>query len=208
MNKCKKCSNYFEPTKGLINYCSVRCRNSRIQTEEVRKKKSISAKINAKNPIKGKFGKDNPNWVNRISTKCLHCNQPIYHLPSKIRKYHLECWKNCSGGLREGSTIRHRAEYKNQIMDSGAEKAFAIRCDELKIKWIKNKDIFFKYLDTNNKERKYYPDFFLPEYNIWVEIKGKFYEDKDPNFEYKMKSINNILLIYSTEIKKFNGLLV
>jgi Zn finger protein HypA/HybF involved in hydrogenase expression len=44
MNNCKKCGKEFEPMKGLINYCSLECRNSRSWSYEDRIKKSISAK--------------------------------------------------------------------------------------------------------------------------------------------------------------------
>lgn len=48
MKNCKKCKNSFEPKKGLLNYCSIECRNSRIWTEEDKKKKSESAKNSEK----------------------------------------------------------------------------------------------------------------------------------------------------------------
>jgi hypothetical protein len=48
MNKCKKCCKEFEPVKGLVNYCSLECRNSRFWSEEDKKKKSISAKSSEK----------------------------------------------------------------------------------------------------------------------------------------------------------------
>jgi len=48
MNKCKKCCKEFEPVKGLVNYCSLECRNSRFWSEEDKKKKSISAKKSIK----------------------------------------------------------------------------------------------------------------------------------------------------------------
>ena len=48
MNRCKKCGKEFEPVKGLINYCSLECRNSRSWSEEDKKKKSISAKLSEK----------------------------------------------------------------------------------------------------------------------------------------------------------------
>lgn len=44
MKKCKKCSEHFEPIKGLKNYCSISCRNSRNWTEEDKLKKSESNK--------------------------------------------------------------------------------------------------------------------------------------------------------------------
>jgi hypothetical protein len=48
MSKCKKCGKEFEPVKGLINYCSLECRNSRTWSEEDRTKKSTSAKSSEK----------------------------------------------------------------------------------------------------------------------------------------------------------------
>jgi Zn finger protein HypA/HybF involved in hydrogenase expression len=48
MKLCKKCGNEFKPIKGLINYCSLECRNSRDWTEEDKKKKSVSAKNSEK----------------------------------------------------------------------------------------------------------------------------------------------------------------
>lgn len=44
MKKCKKCGSEFEPKKGLIDYCSLKCRNSRTWSEDDKKKKSESAK--------------------------------------------------------------------------------------------------------------------------------------------------------------------
>ena len=48
MKKCKKCNVDFEPKKGLLNYCTIQCRNSRNWTEDDKKKKSESAKNSEK----------------------------------------------------------------------------------------------------------------------------------------------------------------
>lgn len=41
---CKKCGNKFEPSKGLMNYCSMSCRNSRERSDEVKEKIRQSVK--------------------------------------------------------------------------------------------------------------------------------------------------------------------
>lgn len=46
--RCKKCNNEFYPTKGLISYCSLKCKNSREWSEEDKLKKSNSAKLSNK----------------------------------------------------------------------------------------------------------------------------------------------------------------
>jgi Zn finger protein HypA/HybF involved in hydrogenase expression len=48
MKTCKKCGNEFEPTKGLNDYCSLKCRNSRNWSPIDKEKKSISAKQSEK----------------------------------------------------------------------------------------------------------------------------------------------------------------
>lgn len=42
MKACKKCGSDFEPIKGLVSYCSLKCRNSRERSDEVKKKISNS----------------------------------------------------------------------------------------------------------------------------------------------------------------------
>lgn len=48
MESCKKCGDNFIPQKGLLNYCSLKCRNSRTWSDVDKKKKSLSAKSSEK----------------------------------------------------------------------------------------------------------------------------------------------------------------
>lgn len=209
MKNCGKCGKTFEPQKGLINYCSLNCRNSRTWTKNDKEKKSISAKKSDKvkkaNKIIG-LSRTNNSMVESV---CLCCQKPIIHSKWKNRKYHKECWLLSSGGFRENSTKKHKSFYNGVWMDSGSEKEFAMKCDENNILWEKNTTKYFEYIGVDNKTHKYYPDFYLKTIDRWVEIKGKLYENKDHNFERKLSSIPNLTLIYSKEIKKFDfGLLV
>lgn len=43
MKNCYKCDKLFEPQKGLVNYCSLKCRNSRKWSDSDKIKKSVSA---------------------------------------------------------------------------------------------------------------------------------------------------------------------
>jgi hypothetical protein len=206
MRTCKKCNCQFVPVKGLKDYCSLKCRNSRSWTEKDRLKKSTSAKNSEKVLIANRsIERRRGPRLKRVESMCLMCNKPIVHTVNVTRKYHAECWLKSSGGLRPGSTKKHRSEYNGQMMDSGAEKAFAMKCDELNIAWKKNSTVYFEYVDKVGKVRKYYPDFYLPKFNKWVEVKGKLYQDMDENFDAKMKAVDNISLVYSTDINHFSG---
>lgn len=186
---CSKCDAEFELTvtensynKGKYKkFCSRSCSNSRIHSEETKKKISVKAKDNIRKGISNKpsgcvrYGADHHNWVKRITTECERCHKLFEHRITEDRKY---CSRKCGGGYNENSTNKHRTNYKGYWMDSGLELEFAKRCDELGLKWIKNTKIAIDYIDGNHKLRKYYPDFHLYEIDEWVETKGKFYENE------------------------------
>ncbi|MAG28182.1 hypothetical protein CMI47_21880 [Candidatus Pacearchaeota archaeon] len=79
-------------------------------------------------------------------------------------------------------------------MDSTWEVAMALRLDELGIRWMRNDKMFLPYLSARGRKRKYIPDFYLPDYDLYVEVKGYFTDAA----RHKMKSvleINDVRLI-------------
>lgn len=61
-------------------------------------------------------------------------------------------------------------EYKGYKFQGSWEVAFAKYLDNLNIKWERsNKKFDYTY---NNDNHKYLPDFYLPDYNLYIEIKG------------------------------------
>lgn len=61
-------------------------------------------------------------------------------------------------------------EYKEYKFQGNWEVGFAKYLDKLNIKWERpNKKFDYKY---NNDNHKYLPDFYLPDYNLYIEIKG------------------------------------
>lgn len=204
MKICPKCG--VEHNKQGL-YCSRSCANSRVWREEDKLKKSISAKnsekVNNANSKLRDYKKERP--ITIVTSICLRCGKEIFHRSWENKKYHKECWIKCSGGYRENSTIKHRSIYNGYQMDSGAEKVFAMLLDKNNIKWIKNSTQHFEYTNKKGSKSKYYPDFYLPELNQWVEIKGKFYADKDENLQLKLNAVSNIKIIYSRELSKCKG---
>lgn len=100
MNKCKKCGNRFVPSKGLINYCSMSCRNSRDMPESVRRKISEGVKqngyLNSKEWLKNVTDanrredvilKKKETWVNKRDYENAHI--------SSLKKWYLEDNQSC-----------------------------------------------------------------------------------------------------------------
>ncbi len=70
-------------------------------------------------------------------------------------------------------------------MDSTWEVACARRLDELGIKWIRNPNLKLKYTTRSLRSRNYIPDFYLPDHDVYIEVKG-YWTDAA---HHKMKSV-------------------
>ena len=90
-------------------------------------------------------------------------------------------------------------------MDSTWEVALANRLDQLEIKWIRNPSIKLKYITRGRRARNYIPDFYLPDHDVYIEVKG-YWTDAA---RHKMKSVQErnpvkIIILESLEsIGKF-----
>lgn len=90
-------------------------------------------------------------------------------------------------------------KYKDVLFQGTWELRFAIWCDKNNIKWIKNIDSF-NYI-YQEKEHKYFPDFYLPETDTYVEIKG-FKTEKD---DYKWKQFPKDKKLFIITKSQFNN---
>lgn len=217
---CECCNKNLKYEQRRSRFCSRNCaaqtnnktRSYKWITEEWKRKQSI--KMKATEPagwrIDPKFYREKTKQtvaLNKhkfyITTCCAECAIKFNHLKSQKRKYcsHTCAYKN---NYHQNSTKLYRCIYKNYKMDSGAEFLFAKILDENNIIWIKNSKTFFEY-HYQNKTKKYYPDFYLPDYKLWVEIKGKKYIE--PWLPNKLQSVKNITLIYSSELKDKIGII-
>jgi|TARA_Y100000034_G_C6894621_1_gene412232 predicted nuclease of restriction endonuclease-like RecB superfamily len=57
-------------------------------------------------------------------------------------------------------------------MDSTWEVAMAEKLDELNIRWVRNDDMKLEYTTVRGRKRKYIPDFYLPDHDLYIEVKG------------------------------------
>ena len=70
-------------------------------------------------------------------------------------------------------------KYNNIIFDSSWELAYYIWLNDNNIKFIYQPNLNIKYLDKNNKEHQYLPDFYLCDSKQIIEIKGDDAFNKD-----------------------------
>jgi predicted nuclease of restriction endonuclease-like RecB superfamily len=119
---------------------------------------------------------------------CIDCNKEI-SLKAK------RC-KRCAE-INLPKSIK-RIHYEDIWMRSSWEVAYAKYCDKNKIKWEYEPKIF------DLGKSRYIPDFYLPESDTYVEIKGRWYpgtKRKFRLFQKKYYSVN-IILLTKKELKK------
>lgn len=203
---CNKCNeivvikeyNVKSPKKEKY-FCSRSCANSRIKTEEIKRKISESAKksekvklankliaLKNKKRIESKVLYEKIKWrknkksIYQFKKESIKKEKNIYstlckncnkEIQSYKRniKYHKECWLKCSGGYRKGSSRGKHGWYKGYWCDSSYELAWIIWALDNKINFTRNTNAF-DYV-YQNKVHKYYPDFIIDN-EYYLEIKN------------------------------------
>lgn len=199
---CKKCGNKFEPSKGLKNYCSLQCRNSRSWSVEDKQRKSLSAKNSDKVRVANDVRKQEK--IQKICPMCgdsfsvhvchkkrIYCSRKCYHLDDHECKYR----KVAPGGCRKGSGTGKSGWYNGIWCDSSYELVWVIYMLDHNISFERNKTGFEYSFDE--KIYKYYPDFKIGD--MYIEIKG--YHTK--KFESKVKKFPHPLrILYREDLQK------
>ena len=91
--------------------------------------------------------------------------------------------------LRKG-TVR----YKGILLDSSWELALAKRLDEINIRWIRPKPI--KWIDKKGLERNYFPDFYLPDYDLYLDPKNEYaFKNQSEKIECLKEQLTNLVFL-------------
>lgn len=185
---CLKCGKLFSSSdaKKARKCCSLECAVYYAQTFRPRKPDHLKVK-NTKSYHK---------YSNREFI-CVVCNNPFLKRvwSGSIRK---TCSKECKSILFSkilrahpncgGQTNYKKYLYKDIWMDSKWEVEVATLLDKKEIKWKRDRSINFKWIDKEGKERRYYPDFYLPDFDVYLDPKNKFLIEKDCfKIEYVIK---------------------
>jgi hypothetical protein len=150
-------------------------------------------------------GKNNSNFKNdkTHNNKCIDCKKHISRPSKRCRK----CANKINGKNQLGR-LNHRfgklpshgkiLKYKGIKMRSTWEVLYAKYLDKNKIRWLYESKTF----DLGNTT--YTPDFYLPETDTYIEIKGYWRDDAKKKFKMFQKKYYsmNIVLLTGKELKK------
>lgn len=188
MYNCEKCNIEVYKDYGSKRFCSRKCSNSKIHSEETKEK--ISSKLKGSiSPFKGKNGKkhtlefkikhslklkevykNNPELGKKISVRLK--GKPLSDKTKLKISYKL---KGKTGGIRKGSSRGKSGWYKGYWCDSSWELAYIIFNLEHNIKFKRNIK-GFEYINSKKENKRYFPDFIL-ESGEYIEIKNFTTED-------------------------------
>lgn len=225
---CKRCGREFDKDyrkdkrcirkEPVPNFCSSICAHSRKQTEETKEKiaKSVRSHLeingsytpseSQKSKIAEKMrnNKNAAKWGAKEKRNCPNCGKEFECWSIRPKIYcGNDCWKQCSGGLRDGSVKNHHhGEYEGFRYDSSWELIWIKWALKNQIKFERNRQ-GFPY-SFRGEDHKYYPDFYILETDTYVEIKGiqdELWAAKKESFPYKLTVIGK------KEIQKLKSVL-
>lgn len=220
---CKKSFEYKKSSKkkSNIKLCSIDCRNKYLKECVKNKRNEINEKISKKLKLNHEI-KIIENGINLKIIKCKYCQIEFSSLNRKgkycsdecksllrkkifqsdeHRKKMSKCLKGKAGGIRDGGGYSKVYEYVNihneKMKLNKSEIEIAKVLDYLKLNWNRNK-FGFPYKDMTGNSRNYYPDFYVKDYDVYVEYKG-FVTDKMIHKMNDAVEKNNfyLLIIYS-----------
>lgn len=202
---CPTCKTSFLLSRGKRKnkFCSNSC--SIISSNKSRVIKETS-NIKRRNALKGKPTGRGGNFSLLTSSNnhckikfinCCICNNLRCVKSSKSTKTcgKKECIVEASlgrrtyhNGSRKNIPYFNKNENKQVILNSSWEVKVAKFLDEKNILWIRPR--YIKWIDPKSKEHLYYPDFYLPDFDLYLDPKNPYCMKKD---EEKMCAISKIV---------------
>ncbi len=202
--RCVACNKEFsyDPKEVGRIYCSQQCSapaNSRSsahkRAESLRERYKLHPELKPK--IKGKV--KNGDYLPRDkgceicgtvflakSKKAKTCSKVCY---IKLMSINSKSNPNCGG-----ETNFKKYSYKGITMDSSWEVELAEFLDNNGIVWTRSRKLCLMYIDEDGCKRRYYPDFYLPEYDIYLDPKNKYLQEKDESKLQKVRAQHDITL--------------
>lgn len=203
MKKCKNCNNILRNQSALFcnRSCSAtynnKCRKPRTTESKIKTSKSVCKSMGVEYKPKAP---SKPNPLIRATknghpyTKVSQCTYCKKFFDAEKRKSST-CSDRCFIDVKTKLNNRgKKCTYKGITFDSLWEKKVAIVLDSKNIKWNRPEDTL-PWFDRKGKQRKYFPDFYLIDHDLYLDPKNKqVQKDQEEKLEYLSENYNNIIV--------------
>ncbi len=106
------------------------------------------------------------------------------------------------GGNKSRNIIKYKDKSETiHLLDSSWEVAIL---DETNVKWIRPKGPIW-YNDINKKRRKYFPDFYIPKFCLYIDTKNPWRLKEDANKLERVCQQNDISLLIISDKKSITS---
>lgn len=221
---CVQCSKLFYTKRSEGIVCSKICQNKKCSADRTGKLKPILTyrgkptkssllEMGLIEPkIRERKSKPKPIRTPKpcritIEKSCLVCEAIFTTKTGKGERK--TCSRDCQYHLLSGK-IGHTThpehvckDGKKIVLGSSWEKQIAVFLDENNIEWIRPKSL--DYVDESGKSRKYFPDFYLPDYDIYLDPKNPMKIKVD---QHKLDYFKDKIVLYYGSVKSIKEKLV
>lgn len=196
--KCYGCNVILKYDKRFNKFCTRSCSNKHTNENRIIKettKEKIRTGVN-------KYFFDNPPVKNFTPISvCINCNR---YFVGRRKTCSQECLSKAHSnrayrdklghnGIRNGKSLKRLDSYDREVrLESSYEIKFAELLDELFIKW--TRPLYFCWTDANDISHRYYPDFYLPEHDLYYDTKNDYLIKKDFDKINRVNLQNNIIV--------------
>ncbi len=203
--KCKYCSAETANPRFCSKSCAAKFNNAirgpRSEESKLKTSKSLSGRKHpaAQNP------EFHPRWSGIKYHPCNNCGKII----SNPRRN--TCSIECRDSIRsQNGTLTRRVSYNNMIFQSNWEVIIAKFLDENNIEWLQPHKRITWYDNIQQKTRTYLPDFYLPKFNKFLDVKNPIKQLQDADKISQLKKnipleVGDILFI-KTIVARLAGL--
>lgn len=179
---CKKCN--FDITPNNFNRHFINCDSSgpRLKRPKMRIGRGGWNKGLDKTDLRVKR-------ISELVSKTMTGRPGIVHTDESKDKIRKAAIINKLGG----HTSKFRINYKGVNLQSSYEYKVALSLDENLIKW--ERPTHFNWIDDLGINHRYYPDFYLIDFNIYLDPKNDYLIVKDSDKIVKVRIQNNVNII-------------
>lgn len=195
---CANCGTHYKAYENARKFCSLSCSASYNNTGRV-----VADHTNIKK--RDTRWKNTPPYCKIFYYNCSECNTTFitgkrgkrtcsvtcqHTVSSKTALSNPKFGGNCSRNIIEYKSPNTNLTYK---FDSSWEHKLAVLLDQERIEWTRPTEPV-KYL-SETKTRRYFPDFFLPTYNVYIDTKNPWRVKEDMNKLMLVTQQNQIALV-------------
>lgn len=207
---CDHCGTTFSPTHSTSRFCSRQCTNDWQRSQVPPKACPCGTTLRDVGKTVGatycsiecgkKFGKAKgkaPDPANSVTFTCETCGETV----TRYKKYGSGTHRFCSNVCANRRPIEHHATPDNVSLDSWWEHLVYAALKVAKIP-VERVDRSFHGVEFDG--RFYAPDFFLPEQNIYVEVKGIITPEQEAKWIAFRAAGHQLAVVGPGEIQSFS----